>query len=103
MGRTRISADLKALEKMHKRKPRTPATRRISKAFAFYMWQETSFAEATGVQTMFEGKLRTCEALRVRACDIIFSSDYVQSLVFLYTDSYAYHHLNSSSAAFRPS
>ena len=42
------------------------------------MWQETSFAEATGVQTMFEGKLRTCEVLRVRACDIIFSSDYVQ-------------------------
>ena len=27
---------------------------------------------------MFEGKLRTCEALKVKAADIIFASDYVK-------------------------
>ena len=40
--------------------------------------------------------------IRPLICDY-YSSDYEQSLVFLYTDSYAYHHPNSSSAAFRPS
>ena len=78
VGKTRISADLKGLERTHDRKPRTPVTRKIARAFAYFLWRETSFAEATGAQPMFEGKLRTCEALRVKKPHIIFSSDYVE-------------------------
>ena len=79
IGKTRISADWKGLEKTNERRPRTPASRRISRAFTHFLWEETSFAEATGVQTMFDGKLRTCEALKVRAVDVIFASSSVKN------------------------
>ena len=78
LGRGRIIADLMGLGKSRQSEPTTPATRKIvARAFAMYMWTETSAAEATGVQTTFEGKMRTCEALKVRARDIIFSSTHV--------------------------
>ena len=79
VGKTRISADLKGLEKTNERRPRVPASKKLSRAFTHYMWGELSFAEATGVQVMFDAKLRTCEALKVRACDIIFASSTVKS------------------------
>ena len=79
IGKTRISADLKGLEKSNERRPRVPASKKLSRAFTHYMWGELSFAEATGVQVMWDAKLRTCEALKVRAVDIIFSSDSVKN------------------------
>ena len=54
VGKTRISADLKGLEKTNERRPRTPASKRISRGFTRFVWGEASFAEATGVQTMFD-------------------------------------------------
>ena len=79
IGKTRISADLKGLEKRNERRPRVPASEKLSRAFTQYMWGELSFAEATGVQVMFDGKLRTCEALKIRACDVIFASSSVKN------------------------
>ena len=79
IGKTRISADLKGLEKSNERRPRVPASKKLSRAFTHYMWGELSFAEATGVQVMFDAKLRTCEALKVRAIDVIFASSTVRS------------------------
>ena len=79
IGKTRISADLKGLEKSNDRRPRVPASKRISRAFTHFMWEELSFAESTGVQVMFDAKLRTCEALKVRASDVIFSSSSVRN------------------------
>ena len=79
IGKTRISADLKGLEKTNERRPRVPASERLSRAFTHYLWGELSFAEATGAQVMFDAKLRTCEALKVRACDVIFASSAVRN------------------------
>ena len=79
VGKTRISADLKGLEKTNERRPRTPASKRISRGFTRFVWEETSFAEATGVQTMFDAKLRICEAIKIRAIDVIFASDSVKN------------------------
>ena len=74
VGKTRISADLKGMEKQNERRPRTPASRRLSRGFTRFVWEQTSFSEGTGVQTMFDAKLRTCEALKVKASDIIFGT-----------------------------
>ena len=79
VGKTRISADLKGLEKTNERRPRTPASRRISRGFTRFVWEETSFSESTGVQSMFDAKLRTCEALRVRAVDVIFRNHRIRN------------------------
>ena len=78
VGKSRISADLKGLERTHERRPRTPASRRIARALAHFLWSKLSYAQATGVITMFEGKLRTCEALKVKAADVIFASERVK-------------------------
>ena len=79
VGKTRISADLKGLERINERRPRTPASRRISRAFTRFVWEQTSFSEGTGVQTMFDAKLRTCEALKVRGSDIIFRTNRIKN------------------------
>ena len=79
VGKTRISADLKGLERINERRPRTPASRRISRGFTRFVWEQTSFSEGTGVQTMFDAKLRTCEALKVRGSDIIFRTNRIKN------------------------
>ena len=38
IGKTRISADLKGLEKTNERRPRVPASEKLSRAFTHYMW-----------------------------------------------------------------
>ena len=79
VGKTRISADLKGMEKQNERRPRTPASRRLSRGFTRFVWEQTSFSEGTGVQTMFDAKLRTCEALKVKASDIIFRNHRIKN------------------------
>ena len=79
VGKTRISADLKGMEKQNERRPRTPASRRLSRGFTRFVWEQTSFSQGTGVQTMFDAKLRTCEALKVKASDIIFRNHRIKN------------------------
>ena len=72
LDRTRVLADLRGQEEENPSVPTTPASRRMMLAIAFFVWTFLGAAEAVGVVVMFETMLRTCEALKIRAVDVIF-------------------------------
>ena len=72
LDRTRILADLRGQEQTNPSEPTTPVSRRMMLAIAFFFWSFLGVAEAVGVVVMFETMLRTCEALKIRAVDVIF-------------------------------
>ena len=72
LDRTRVLADLRGQEQTNPSEPTTPVSRRMMLAIAFFLWAFLGVAEAIGVVVMFETMLRTCEALKIRAVDVIF-------------------------------
>ena len=69
--RSRLTAELKGIEKCSPSTPTTPMTYAMVIAMAVYARATLGLPQAVGVVIGFFGLLRSAEILRVRACDVM--------------------------------
>ena len=77
IDKSRITCELKGLEKTANKVPTTPITYSLTTSMARWLWKRYGLGPAVGVLVAFGGLLRTKEILCVKKCDIIWRGDHV--------------------------
>ena len=75
--KSRVTAELKGLEKSTNRNPTTPITFRLLTTLAWFVSRHAGLAPAVGVILAFGALLRTKELLAIRRTDIIWRGGHV--------------------------
>ena len=77
LDKSRVTAELKGVEKCTPKVPTTPMTFLLATAFASYVRRTVGMPQAVGILVAFGTLLRTAELVKIRRSDIIWRSQYV--------------------------
>ena len=75
LDHTRVTAELKGIEKSTPSSPTTPFTLQMLVAFAYFVRMTFGMPQMTGILCAFDGLMRSIELLKVRAIDVILRNN----------------------------